>query len=197
MSSHGQSPAQNRNAIAKAALEHDCTHILFIDDDQAFEKDALTKLLVHSDKDVVSALYLMRNFPHYALAFDELRPNGYCKHMFLTPDKQGLVEVVNCGFGFVLIKTDVFRALEQPWVRLGELDKDGWCDDIGFFNRVQEAGFKIYCDLSICIGHTINLVMWPRFIGGSWQTVYVTQTGQQFQFPQSLAPNGLVEKTGE
>ena len=128
----------------------------------------------------------MRNFPHYPLAFDELRSNGYCKHMFLTPDKQGLVEVVNCGFGFVLIKTDVFRALEQPWVRLGELDLDGWCDDIGFFNRVQAAGFKIYCDLSIYIGHTINLILWPRLIDGVWYTIYVIPTGQQFQFPQSL-----------
>ena len=192
MSSHGQSPARGRNLIAEAAITNDCTHVLYIDDDMTFGADSITKILAHSDKDVVSGLYLTRNYPHYPLAFDEWYEDGKCKYMFLTPEKEGLIEVVNIGFGFVLIKTDVFRALEKPWVRLGEIDKDGWCDDIGFFNRVSAAGFKIYCDLDILLGHHLTLTMWPRKINGAWQTVYRTHTGQEFMFPQQTTKEPLV-----
>lgn len=193
MFAHGQSPAKNRNVIAEAALENGCTHVFYIDDDLVFEADALDRLLVHADKDVVSGLYLMRNFPHYPLAFDEVRENenGKCKFMFLTPDKEGLVRVVNCGFGFVLIKTDVFRKLEKPWVRLGEIEKDEWCDDVAFFNRVRKAGFKLYCDLDIRLGHMLNVTLWPRKNGNGWNSMYVTHTGESFEFPQktSLSPS--------
>ena len=193
---HGQSPAKNRNVIAEAAIKHDCTHVLYIDDDMAFKGDVLTKLLAHSDKDVVSALYLMRNYPHYPVIFDEVHENGKCKFMFLTPGRKGLTEVVNCGFGFVLIKTDVFKALEKPWIRLGEIEKDEWCDDVAFFNRVREAGFKIYCDLDIWIGHMLNVTLWPGKSGEDWCSVYLTNTGESFQFPQltSLSPKGDVPK---
>jgi hypothetical protein len=195
MSPHGQSPAASRNAIAECALSNECTHILFVDDDQAFPVDAITKILVHADKDVVSGLYLMRTYPHYPVIFDEAYDSGECRFMFLTPDKEGLTEIVNCGFGFVLIQTRVFQALEKPWVRLGEIKKDGWCDDVGFFNRVRKAGFRLYCDLNLPIGHNINLTMWPRFVNGAWQTVYVTPTGQEFMFPQTLVSNDTIPKT--
>jgi hypothetical protein len=194
MSPHGQSPAKSRNVIVEAAITNQCTHILFIDDDQAFGVESINKILAHADKDVVSGLYLMRNYPHYPVAFDEAHDGGECKHLFLTPEMSGLVEVVNCGFGFVLIQTRVFQALEKPWVRLGEIEKDGWCDDVGFFNRVRKAGFRIFCDLNIPIGHFINLTMWPRKVNGTWQTVYVTNTGQEFMFPQIISGG---EPTGQ
>lgn len=200
MKSHGQSPAQNRNAIAKAAIANDCTHVLFLDDDMTFERDALTRLLVHADKDVVSALYLLRTYPHYPAAFDA-GPfgNGECKFMFLTPEVTGLKEVVNVGFGFCLIKTDVFKAMEKPWVRLGEINKDEWCDDVGFFNRVRKAGFRIYCDTDIRCGHFLNMTLMPmKNDQGEWMTSYITTSGQVLQIPQvnSLAQAGLL-KTGE
>jgi hypothetical protein len=184
MFTHGQSPAKNRNVIAEAALEHGCSHILYIDDDMVFAQDTLTRLLVHADKDVVSGLYLLRNYPHYPVIFDEHYRNGECRFMFLTPEKSGLVEIVNCGFGFVLIQTKVFQTLSKPWVRLGEIKQDEWCDDIGFFNRVRQAGFRLYCDLDIQVGHALTLTMWPRKKDGNWNTEYVTHTGESFQFPQ-------------
>jgi hypothetical protein len=201
MASHGQSPAQNRNLIAEQALIHDCTHVLFIDDDMTFEKDTLNKLLVHADKDVVSALYLLRNYPHYPAAFGEgPYDDGKCKFMFLTPDKTGLVEVVNLGLGFCLIKTDVFKKLEKPWVRLGEIEKDEWCDDVGFFNRVRAAGFHLYCDLDIRVGHSLNVTLMPGKVGNEWHSTYITASGQTLNFPQITSlvrASTLVAKTGE
>ncbi len=183
MFSRGQSPAQNRNLIITEALKTNCTHILFLDDDLVFQPDILKRLLSH-DKDVVTGLYLMRSYPHFPVLFDEAYDDGKCRFMLLNGHTTELVEAVNCGFGFVLIKTDVFRIMESPWVTLGEIEKDGWCDDVSFFNRVRKAGFKIYCDLTTHAGHAIDMTIWPVKTDNGWNTAYVTMTGQSMQIPQ-------------
>jgi GT2 family glycosyltransferase len=176
VSVHGQSPAKSRNLIAEAAIENNCTHVLFLDDDMILPKDVLTRLLAH-DKDVVTALYLLRTFPHYPAMFDKKYENGKCRFAFLTPEKKGLIPIVNGGLGCVLISTEVFRRLEKPWVRLAEIAKDEWCDDIGFFNRVSEAGFEIFCDLDCQVGHILSVHMWPEQTDNGWMTNYRHLTG--------------------
>lgn len=183
-SSHGASPANGRNGMIKMALEQNCTHILFMDDDMAPEQDSLMRLLKH-DLDIVGALYLMRNYPHFPLAFDEAWEDGQNRHMLLTPDTKGLVEVTNTGLGFCLIKTDVFRKMEGPyWIRLGEIQPDGWCDDIGFFNRVRQAGFKIFVDTDCKVGHLSQMILYPNYSDGRWHTMYKTAAIDGIQVPQ-------------
>lgn len=181
---HGQSPASARNFIIEQALQNECTHVFFMDDDVVMPKDTIDRLLNH-DKDIISGLYLMRSFPHYPVLFDEAFPDGKCKFMYLTPDKQGVVPVVNCGFGMVLIKIGVFKKMEKPWVTLGEIEKDGWCDDVSFFNRARKAGFDIHCDLNTIGGHMINVTAWPSFVGDAWQTQYKHPQGT-VAFPQHV-----------
>jgi hypothetical protein len=168
---HGQSPARARNMLIDQAIEHKCTHILLIDDDMIPPRDALVKLLAH-DKDIITALYLLRSFPHRPAIFDKAYSNGKCKFFSLTPELSGLVQVVNCGLGCVLINTDVFLELDKPYVRLGELEQDEWCDDVGFFNRCRNAGFEIWCDLDVRVGHMTNLTIWPEKVNGVWLTNY-------------------------
>lgn len=168
---HGQSPANARNVIIEQALENNCTHALFLDDDMGYPPDVLIRLLQH-DVDVVTALYLMRDYPHFPVAFDMAFDNGYNKFAYLTGNVQGVIPITNCGLGCVLIKTEVFKAMEKPWVRLGELIPDGWCDDVGFFNRVRAAGFKLYCDTDLRVGHMAQHMLWPTKLNGQWFTEY-------------------------
>ncbi len=168
---HGQSPAAGRNIIIKQAIENDCTHIFFMDDDMVFPPDTLTRLLARK-KDIVSALYLLRSFPHRAAFFDKAYPDGKNKFMPLTPGLSGLVKGTNAGFGAVLIRTEVFKHMEEPWVRLGEIEKDGWCDDVGFFNRARSAGYDVWCDLDAPVGHMHSSIIWPENMDGSWFTNY-------------------------
>lgn len=171
MTSHGQSPAVSRNTIIKSALDNNCSHIFFMDDDMIFPPDTLLKLIEH-DKDIVTALYLLRSFPHRPALFDKAYDNGRCKFTFLEKGMNGLVKGVNCGLGAVLIKTSIFKDLEEPYVRLGEIEKDGWCDDVGFFNRCRQAGFEIWCDLNAPVGHMANVIIWPENLDGEWFTNY-------------------------
>ncbi len=192
---HGQSPAQARNIIIKQGLNNNCTHILFVDDDMILPPDALIKLLSHK-KDVVTALYLMRDYPHYPVIFDKVFENGYNKYVFMEGHVDGLLPITNCGLGCVLIKTEVFRKLEEPWVRLGEIEKDGWCDDVGFFNRVREAGFELFCDTEVRAGHITSLVVHPNKVNGKWFSEYRHQNGN-VMIPQVIpeGPNQNIDLT--
>ncbi len=168
---HGQSPAKSRNLIIEQALKNNCTHVFFLDDDMIPPPDTLLKLLKH-DKDIVSGLYLLRSFPHRPAFFDKAYDNGKCKFTSLTSEKSGLVKGVNCGLGCALMSTEVFKKLEQPYVRLGEIELDEWCDDVGFFNRCRKAGFEIWCDLDAPVGHMTNVTIWPEKHDNQWLTNY-------------------------
>jgi organic radical activating enzyme len=181
--SRGQSPARGRNMIIEQALTHDCTHIMFIDDDTAPPKDIIARLLAH-DKDIVTGLYVMRTYPHQPIIFDFADEKGACLHHYLEDGNDGLVPIVAAGLGACLIKIEVFKKLEKPWIRLGELEPDHWCDDIGFFRRAREAGFKAYCDQSVTVGHFGQMTLMPVYQDGKWFTSYNTQGVQTVMIPQ-------------
>jgi hypothetical protein len=198
--SHGQSPAQNRNILIRQALEHNCTHIFFVDDDVLIPQDALKRLLAH-DKDIVSGLYLMRNFPHAPIAFNVAMKDGKCRFKFLNNEETGLIEVVNFGLGCCLIKTDVFRKMPDPWIRIGQLNTQEWNDDIDFFNRARgDYDYHLWLDLDVRCGHMGTVVIWPEYKEdkGIWLTSYDTQGAGHASFyaatPQQIYGSDEYEK---
>lgn len=190
---HGQSPARGRNIILEQALEHGFDHVFLLDDDMAYKADLLTRLIAHG-KDVVTGYYLMRNYPHQPVVFDNAFPDGRCTHHFTPDEETGLIEIVNCGLGACLIKTSVLEGLEKPWVRLGELEKDHWCDDIGFFLRLREKGIRLYCDLDAHVGHMHFMTIWPRRIDDKWVVSYDTYGKSEVSFPSWKPTPELVEQ---
>lgn len=176
---HGQSPARNRNILIQQALNHNCTHILFVDDDVLLPKDTLTRLMSH-DLDMVTGLYVMRAYPHQPIIFHESDENGWVKWEQLIPNRDGLIEVTSAGLGCALIKTEVFKKMQEndplPWVRLGEIkgEEDHWGDDIGFWKRARKIGFKLFCDLDVRCGHICSMVLRPIYRDGIWYTEYDT-----------------------
>ena len=197
---HGQSPARGRNILIETALQNECTHILFLDDDVVVRPNVLKQLLAH-DKDIVSGLYLMRNHPHFPVLFDEAFSDGKCKFSFLSKDRQGLVQAVNCGFGCVLIKTDVFKKMADdiPWIRLGQCERDHWCDDVDFFNRARDKyGYQIWCDLECIVGHMVSGTIFPsRKENGTWVTLATLDQQHMFELPQVVPSQDLVDKLKE
>src|SRR5215204_388475 len=181
---HGQSPAEARNQIIRQALANDCTHVFFIDDDMVMPEDTLLKLVEH-DLDGVLGLYLMRNYPHFPVAFDRAFGNGFNKFLYLEPKVQGVIPITNGGLGCALIKTEVFKKMQEPWVTLGEIQKDGWCDDVSFFNRYRAAGFKLFLDTNVRCGHLVTLQVWPEYVGNQWMSNYKHQNGN-VMVPQAI-----------
>lgn len=181
---HTNSAAYNRNMIIDDALAAEATHILFIDDDMAFAPDSLLRLIQH-DKDLVSGLYLSRNYPHLPTIFDNYEVP--LKRRFLESGQFGLIEVGACGFGFLLIKTHIFEHLSKPYVMAGEVYADRRNEDLGFCRRVKEAGFKIYCDLNTTIGHMGMVTFWPTVGDNNWFTGIDTGGTEIFSVPQETS----------
>jgi hypothetical protein len=186
---HGQSPARNRNTMIEIALKNNFTHMLFLDDDVVPRPDIIKKLLAH-DVDIVTGLYLMRSHPHLPILFDESFTNGSCRFSILHPGLKGLVQVKNTGLGAALIKTDVFKRMSDdlPWIRLGQCEKDHWCDDIDFFNRARDIyGYKIWCDLECPVGHMLSATIFPmRKEDGTWVTAATFDQKNIFELPQHI-----------
>lgn len=183
----GQSPARGRNMLIQQAIDNECSHIFFLDDDVLFQPDLLMRLLSH-DKDIVTGLYLMRNFPHQPIIFDTVLKDGSAKWHYLVEGESGLIPIVAAGLGACLIKIDVFKNLEQPWIRLGQLEKDHWCDDLDFFHRVRALGYQPYCDLDAHVGHMATVTIYPRYENSKWYTVYDTRGTGQINFPAVPSP---------
>lgn len=171
---HERSPAKSRNILIEQAEKTRCTHVLFIDDDMAYPADGLEILLENADKDIVSGLYFSRTFPHQPMIFDIADENGSCLHVYMEDDTPRLVPIVAAGFGFLLVNLESLRRMEKPYVRLGELDCQEWCDDIGFFNRARKAGLKAYCDTEVRVGHIGTMIIWPNKLDGKWYSGYDT-----------------------
>lgn len=184
---HTNAAARNRNLIIDDALAANATHILFIDDDMAFAPNSLLNLLAY-DKDIVSGLYLSRSSPHLPVMFNIC--NGKYIRRFLKPAEHGLIEVDAVGFGFLLVQTRVFESLKPPYVRHGEIWQDKRNEDLGFCNRAQWVGFKIYCDLDTPIGHMGMATFWPNNVDGDWFTAIDTG-GDSVASVKQLANNIL------
>lgn len=182
MSPHGSSPAESRNLIIEQAQIHNCDEILLIDDDMAFKSNAYNLLHEH-DKDIVSAMYFKRNYPHQPLVFVGWEGIA-AKFLSLTGNESRLIRISAAGFGFCLIKTEIFDKLEKPYIRLGELAKDGWCDDIGFFLRARDVGIESYCDTECLAGHMGSMILWPSKVDGKWFTSYDTNGSGMVATPQ-------------
>lgn len=139
---HGEYQSPHRNA--------DYTHQVWIDSDQVWAPDQILRLVEH-DVDVVSACIKTLD-GDYAL---------HVEHKRLADVHSGLFEVDSCGFGFVVIKRQVFEQIPYPWFRLLPA-VDGLGDDsedVSFCRKVRDAGMKIMADGDVKVGHEKAVVI--------------------------------------
>jgi hypothetical protein len=147
---------ENREKIALDALEAKCTHLLFVDSDMYFKEDALTKLL-EQDKDVIGANYNQRQIPLVSTVKIEDKDGNFmnCRgdEIPTVPFKCGAL-----GTGFLLINMKVFEKMEKPWfyfnTKPGELVGNNiHGEDIWFCKQARKAGFEVWCDPTLFMGH--------------------------------------------
>ncbi len=156
-----------RNSLGQIMLDEGFDYLWFMDDDHAFAPDILTKLLRH-DKDIVMPVCLTRVTPFAPVEFTERVGDDRYLPIYL-PDypENALVEVIAGGTAGMLIKREVFEAIpntkEKPWFEYGSAS-----EDILFCNKAKEAGFELWCDLSVRLGHITTAVVWPAPHEGSW-----------------------------
>ena len=154
-------------------------YLLWIDSDILFSSDDFIKLF-EVDKDIVSGWYMQSDgLP--ACGFIEVFPDKYDKRTppFPLYDKNNLYRFFNdkeiesktdpyvidwVGMGWFLVKAGVMEKIKYPWfapvtVRVSKTKEeeehcyDSLSEDLSFQLALKEAGFDIWIDPTIRLGH--------------------------------------------
>lgn len=178
--------ARARNDALQMMLDGDYTHTLFIDDDHVFPQDVLTKLLVHN-LDMVSATYVQKAWPYQHVVMRDFTAEGMGMPFEVQHGMQGLWKVAGCGMGCCLIKRSVVEQLgPKPWFVMGDPIADLCSEDFTFCRKVRSHHIDIHVDLDICLGHFVQLAMWPHYDNKhKWQTAVATP-GRTMFFPSAV-----------
>ena len=140
-----------RNQIVKEAQINGATHLMFIDADIAFPKDGIKRLLSHH-KDIVGGIYNLKSFPlTTTLKLVDKAGNLTKSSTEKIPKK--LFKCHALGTGFLLINMSVFEKVKKPYFDFNTYHGEFMGEDINFCNKAHDAGFDIWCDPTIRLGH--------------------------------------------
>jgi glycosyltransferase involved in cell wall biosynthesis len=158
---YGYQIDQIRNLIAHWASHFD--YLFSVDSDIVLPKDSLVKMLAH-DVDVVSGVYIQRKkdteIPEIYrknnlggvsnVSLDELIPTG-------------LHEIDACGFGCVLVKSDVIRKIGYPQFTYHSAlnHVNTISEDVDFCRKAKNLGARIFVDSTIVCDHIGNTIYRP------------------------------------
>lgn len=153
-----------RNRQVKRFLEQDFTHLLLVDSDTVPPDDVIPRLLRH-DKPVigwavqnwVGGLELLQTY-----TLKELPDRGDGRYWYQRVSGEGLMECDATGAACLLVRREVFEAIEPPWFQT-QHSSDGtevWLgEDVYFSRKVRQAGYSIHVDCSGVASHmkTVDL----------------------------------------
>lgn len=147
-----------RNESARIAMEQECTHLMFIDDDVCIPDNAFRKLISHG-KNVVGGLTYIRSYPFDPMIFDFERSKKKLDSFFMRDfkeriDENGLVECNAIGFSCVLISVDLIKKIPPPYFVTGV----NHTEDVYFCKKVKDnfPEEKIFVDPSIETSHKLG-----------------------------------------
>ena len=130
-----------RTEILKDALKDNVSHLLWVDSDMIFPKDAFIRLMGHG-KTIVGANYSQRGLPPDWVAIKQCSPGVKCE---TKNDSTGLEKVEAIGFGCVLFDMRVIREKlpSDPWFGIGDV----YGEDVWFCKKMgEEHGVEIFVD---------------------------------------------------
>ena len=148
-----------RNHLVRAASSQKCTHLWMADTDQIYPQNTLTRLLersIEGDLDAVTAK-VHRRYPPY----DPIMFRGEHPAFKNVPDEEwkkgGLIEVDATGCGSILYNMRVFEKIPFPWFEFKLEEGPPLGEDIYFCVKMREAGFRIFVDCDLKVGHLATL----------------------------------------
>lgn len=157
----------SRNTLATQAIQSEADYVLWLDSDMVFEPDTLIRLMDTLEKnglDIVTGLYFRRVPPYTPVLFDQLdrRTETIFDWTEFREIPKELFEVGGCGFGCVLMRTDVFFDVQSKYGNMfAPIGNMG--EDLAFCWRARECGYKIMCDPNIICGHIGYVVADEKF----------------------------------
>ena len=152
-----QTQVRARNAACEKALEIGAEYLFFVDSDQDFPIEALSRLKAVS-ADVACADMWSRGWPSFRIVMVKGPTDAGGKvHYVPVSDEiaaqEDIEDVSFSGMGCTLIRTDIIRRMrdaypEQPWFWTAHSGEDAT-----FCFKVLEMGGTVKCDFGLKSGH--------------------------------------------
>lgn len=158
------------DAFKRAMADPQFEWVWVMGDDHTFDPDTLLRLL-DREKDVIAPLCLNRAPPMDPTIIEQHhQPNGRMKYLEDLPlaGLYKLGETETCGDAGLLIRRPVLEKIGYPWYdkrQSGSLASD----DQAFVLRIKEAGYDVWIDLDVQLGHMSPVVFVPVRKNGRWE----------------------------
>ena len=159
----------SRNDLGAEALRRNCDYVFWLDSDMVFPPDTLERMMAQmQDVDILTGVYCRRVHPYNPTLFDKLdiEPGKHCKWKDTKEIPNERFKVEGCGFGCVLMKTEVLLSVQSKFGTLfspiGEVG-----EDLSFCWRAKECGYEIWADPSIKLGHCGHVIVTEEY----WKAV--------------------------
>ena len=143
---------EGRRIVVEEAKAAGSSHVFFLDSDMVVQGDVIQKLAAHN-KAVVGAMYNERRHPLTSTV--KVKKDGELINFNTDNLPKHPFQCYATGTGCMLIDMQVFEKMEKPWFFFSTFE-DGRMDygeDVWFCDRVQKAGFSVWCDPTIEIRH--------------------------------------------
>ena len=154
-----------RNSIVEEALRTGCDYLFMLDDDHIIDIDDsmlpsprymfLKTLLSHMEEDptkgIVGALYYQKDYKNCLPVIMQKERSGVGYFCITHAEITGRLQKVDvAGGGAMLVNMKIFDKIESPW--FGPEFEFG--TDVQICRKSVDAGFSVWVDTSIEIGHT-------------------------------------------
>lgn len=164
----------SRNELAKMAISEGADLMMWFDSDMVFNPDTLLRMLkiIDDGADFVTGVYYRRTAPFTPVLFKDLDidENNNATWTEFEEIPEGLFEVGGCGFGCVLMRTDmamsVFSRFNRMFSPIGEVG-----EDLSFCWRARQCGYKLIADPSIRLGHVAHTMVTKDFFHNYKKTI--------------------------
>lgn len=188
-----------REELAKTAISSDCQYLFMIDDDMIAPDDLFEKLYA-SQKDILAPLAFTRNFPHKPVMYacregwdSVAQIEHFTNYAVMNYPKEKLVECDAVGFGAVLIKTECFKKMPQPWFM--NPYKTG--EDINFCYEAKKYGFSTWMDTRVKLGHVSHpIIVTEEYVQRQWKALGM-EVDKRYGTPEKLTTDEPVLVLGE
>lgn len=151
-----------RNILAKKALDEGFDYILWLDSDMTFEPDLMERFVaeVQEGRDFVAGLYFKRKTPikpciytGCGLKLDENGNKVSFAASYIDYPKDQVFEIAAAGLAAVMTSTSmidkIYKQFGLPFSPIV-----GFGEDLSFCVRAREAGYQLWCDSRIKVGHS-------------------------------------------
>lgn len=178
--------AGNCNSICRGAVEdkrHDWVWIL--GDDHAFDQATLLWLLADmycsgEEIDVLVPHVLKRTPPWPPVVYSHQDDEGW--YVAADLPEKGLTKIHAAGSAGMLIRRKVLETLSDPWFRPAP-DADGLNEDLYFCQKVREAGFSLWCNPAVTMGHIAVHTVIPMHKEDGWHIGFEFDDDHTFSIP--------------